>query len=727
MSSVDVKAAVQFLDTVFGSRQGHVAVAYKDKGESWQEHQFAWPANRKNLIAWAEIHHEANLFICPALRKDRTTRKKMDGVGLRWLWADVDWDKVPSEKRSAVEQRIIELGTMIISSGTGRNKHVYVDLGEEVTVEEHRRLNTGLRDYLYADNKQADNSLLRLPGSTNWKTAAGSPVRFDGGHGLVRGVKLLMRKSAFRNAKVIEDASTVEWTPADVSGLPRRIKAWASMPVDEAISRYGTRHAAVWAVAGDMHKRGLDGDQIHTLMDQFPAALSKNDDEHNGYDVHKDIEKRLIWDRANTPELMEDDEAEAALEEDVFELVTAEDDLAMFEERVNQKVADELERLEVRKRARIVEAQRAWVEPPADVSWSLTDALNDPPRPIPHLIHGLCGEKHNVVITAQYKVGKTAFTMGCVASALADGEDFLGKYPVNSAVVVGHWNCEMDASEMMDDYIRPVGIDHTDNLHVANLRGYRVNILAPFGKQWAVNWLRDRKVKVWTIDSFARLARMAGVSEKDNDEVMSLLMALDEIKVEAEVDVLFLITHTGRAEQEEGKERARGATAIDDWADARWIMVKVDQVRTLRVEGRGVAMEETPLIYDEKTKRSIAGYGNRAAIKEDGGNQAIMRIVAAHEGMTQAELYTALKGSMSQRVAAHHIQEAVEANLIEIREETRGRGKKAKCHYLTGSTKGETRHHNATPALVDMRAAGRSRMDGGASGVRGRRKKTTSD
>lgn len=699
---MDKRAAAQYLDTLFGSRAGHVAVAYKHPTEKdeWKETQFAWPSGKTKLLAWAADHTSDNVFICPSLREHGNTRKKADMLPTEWLWADVDWQAVPKDKVSDVQDRIAELGTLVVGSGSGDNVHVYVQLDEKVDHTQFIKLNTGLRDYLFADNKQADNSLLRLPGTTNWKTGQGQPVSIRPIKGSVHSAKALMRKRAFRDAKVIADADASEWSFVEVEGLPRRVRSMMEMTVDEAEARYGNRHKAVWAVTGELNKRGtLSVDQIHSLMDKFPAALSKAADE-NGYDVHRDVDKRLAYDRAAG--LLTEEEHED-IEDDVMELATEEDDAEEFERRVNALVALELERSEARKRARIVEAERSWVPPPVDVSWSLTDALKDPPRPVPHLIEGLCGEKHNVVLTAQYKTGKTAFTMGSIAQALCDGADFLDKFPVNAppgGVVVGHWNCEMDPYEMMDDYIRPVGINHTNNLHVANLRGYSVNILTPLGKAWAINWLRDRKVKAWTIDSFARLARMAGVSEKDNDEVMGLLMALDQIKVEAEVDVLFLITHTGRSEMEEGKERARGATAIDDWADARWIMTKLDKTRFLRVEGRGVAMEDLDLVYDPDTNRSTAGFGDKAAMRDNQGVQAVVEVVKEHPGTSQTGLYKLLKGRASQRLAAQLIEEAIDAGFIEVREVAGTRGKPAKLHYLTGSLQGTTRGHNATPREV---------------------------
>lgn len=723
------RAAELYLNKIFGDREGHVAVAYKGKAHSWNEQSFAWPAERNKLLAWSANHEADDVFICPALRRDAHTRKKKDMHPSRWLWADVDWQGVPHDRVADVKARISDLGGLVVRSGSGDNVHVYVELSRPVEHGEFIKLNTGLRDYLYADNKQADNSLLRLPGTTNWKTDAGSPVEVWNGKAQVTDPAALVKIRAFRDAKVPVEAEATEWSFVEVPDVPRRIKSMVNMPVEEAIGRYGKRYKAVRGVVNELHKRGFSGDQIHSLMDKFPAALDKMAEE-NGYDLHLDVDRCLSVARA-TSILTEEQAAE--IEEEAFEIATEEDDHAEREERILRLALVELERSEARKRARMLEAERTWVGPPPGVSWSLDNALKHPPRPVPHLIagyetgegmkKGLAGAKHNVVITAQYKTGKTVFVMGSLARSLCDGVDFLNRYPVNvpeDGAVVGHWNCEMDPDEMLDDYIRPVGIQNTSNLNVANLRGYPVNILSEPGKRWAVSWLKGeipdergnypKPCKVWTIDSFARVARMAGVSEKDNDEVMGLLMALDQIKVEAEVDAIFLITHTGRAEMEEGKERARGATAIDDWADARWIMTKVDQVRFLAVEGRSVGLETTSLHYDDETKRYEMGYGGKAEVRAQEAVQVVVKVVKDNPGIVQAALLKILAAEpfrISQRVARQHIEEAIDGNFVEIREVPLPQGgRKARQHWMVGQEKPEgDRSRRATPADVDMRAA----------------------
>ena len=49
-----------------------------------------------------------------------------------------------------------------------------------------------------------------------------------------------------------------------------------------------------------------------------------------------------------------------------------------------------------------------------------------------------------------------------------------------------------------------------------------------------------------------------------------LTSVIDEIKKQTKITEQFITTaHTGRAKHAEGDERARGATALDDWVDSR--------------------------------------------------------------------------------------------------------------------------------------------------------------
>lgn len=629
----------EYLDLLFADEPGYVAVAYKDQGNSWQESSFLWPDDRRKLLGWARVHHDANLFVCPALRASGGGRRKGDVRGLRWLWADVDMDGVPASRVRVVQRRIRQLGTYVVASGSGDNAHVYVRLTREVSGEMHERLNRGLRDYLHADNKHADNSLLRLPGSVNYK-ATPVVVGRRSGHGKAVNPDKLLALPTWRSRR-----DNGAWTKEDVSALRRKHRRWVSMDSEEAVERYGSRHEAVWAVTRELMNEGLTPGQVHSLMDTFPPAVDKNDDEHGGYNVHKDVDRVLSKVDGN----------------------------GGGDDGIDEAVEKELRRRQIRHTADLVEAQRRFVAPPVGVSMTAQQLVNVPAAAKPFLIERVAGARHNVSLTAQYKTGKTLMMVCNVARSLCDGTPFLGEFAVDpGGHNVGLWNCEMDVMDLTDNYIRPARYNRPDRLHVASLVGYNVNILTPVGKAWTVDWLQSRGVAVWVIDSLARLARMTGVDENDNPAMLDLLAGVDDIKVAAGVAATFIIAHTGRAQQEEGKERARGATAIDDWADARWVMTSDGGTRFLAVEnGRGgvTGIPATTLEFDETTKHMTYGRRDRVTHRSETGVQHVLALCVELPGITQNVLTAKLKErfGVGRDTAREWVKEAVECGFIMLK------------------------------------------------------------
>lgn len=662
-----------------------MAVAYKDLGEKWQERTFAWPAEREKLTAWIEIHSDANVFVNPMLRKSMR-RAKADGKVFRWLWADVDMDKVPEAKRPLVRKRIETLGTMLVSSGSGENRHVYAKLAEETDYETWRKLNQGLRDYLYADNKHTDNALLRMPGTRNFKPGNdGSPVEIVGGHNKAIKAETLLGWKVWQAVVVAADIeSDGEWTKVDISKvLVGSVKSLVGMTVQRAKDRYGSRYKAVSAVTEALVKRGLSDDQVHTCMDLFEPGHDKVGEE-GGYDLHKDVGKAIIRTRdAWKKEVVDtgvggskdgaDEETGGGDADPDDEFPEASDEEQQIElDRIYKEDLDKLVRSKrLARDAKRIDNAGTYRSPftdilpngdrmPSDIDGDLDYWESKPRKPKPYLFDKMAQDKHNVILTAKFKTGKTELLTANVIRSAVTGEDLLGTFPTRSYEIwggspgrdwdecadhekwkVGFWSCEMDIEQLTHECILPAEFPDwcKKRLRIMNLRGRSLSIMVDEGRDEAVAWLIKHGVKMLVIDSLARIARMSGISENDNDEMGALLHRIDEIKAEAGVDVCFIVGHTGRAEMAEGAERVRGATAIDDWVDARWTMTRdpdngtVKGTRYLSVEGRGVELITTSLRYDPVTKRSVLGIGGKQEARQDMGVEMVVRIVSENPGL----------------------------------------------------------------------------------------------
>jgi hypothetical protein len=81
--------------------------------------------------------------------------------------------------------------------------------------------------------------------------------------------------------------------------------------------------------------------------------------------------------------------------------------------------------------------------------------------------------------------------------------------------------------------------------------------------------------------------------------MVAFTAAVDELKRLSGVQEVVIPVHTGRAIVTDGNEHSRGATSLEDWADALWFLTKDDKDRRfLRALGRDVELESTELQYE---------------------------------------------------------------------------------------------------------------------------------
>jgi AAA domain/Bifunctional DNA primase/polymerase, N-terminal len=321
-------------------------------------------------------------------------------------------------------------------------------------------------------------------------------------------------------------------------------------------------------------------------------------------------------------------------------------------------------------------------EPPS--RFTLAEELALPEEPITYLVDQVFPTGSNVLLTSQFKTGKTTL-VNHFTRCLADGEPFLGKHPVSQlAGRVALFNYEVDERQYRI-WLRSVGIVNADAVSVLNLRGYRLPVLVQSVEDWIVAWLESRGVQVWIVDPFARAFVGSGVSENDNTQVGAFLDGLDVIKARAGVSELVLPTHTGRAEMDEGTERARGATRLDDWADVRWMLTSDDHgVRYFSATGRDVEVDETALTFDERTRRLSALSGNRGQVRKDRLEQAVLSVIEMNPGIGLAQLRMAVR-EIVRKAAQDAIADTIlrlELNHL-IRVDKGGAGK-ASAHWRTG-------------------------------------------
>jgi len=181
--SSSTAALAGYVDVVLGERSGFLAVAfghdpYRDatgryRHRPWTERRYPWPAGREQLgtdLARVIVAGErADVYVCPAVRFT-DDRRKGSALPPAVCWADLDGPSTDPDLFATLEPFTVE-------SGSDGHRHMYVILTRPVDLGMHARLNKALATRLGGDAKWSDESLLRLPGTLNYKTDPPAAVR----------------------------------------------------------------------------------------------------------------------------------------------------------------------------------------------------------------------------------------------------------------------------------------------------------------------------------------------------------------------------------------------------------------------------------------------------------------------------------------------------------------------------------------------------------------------
>lgn len=334
-----------------------------------------------------------------------------------------------------------------------------------------------------------------------------------------------------------------------------------------------------------------------------------------------------------------------------------------------QEAEKELARRAGRRLADAEEASRTAVVLPRQ---TLAEALMaDRPEEPPERIRGVHRIGYNTTISAPYKTGKTTFG-GNMLRSLADGVPFLDQFEaMQPAGRVGYLNYELTDTDMLD-WLQDQGISNTGRIAVLNLRGTRFSLASEQNAEELVRWCHSMEVEVLHLDPHRRAFAGFG-SENSNDDVNRYTETLDALKAEAGVADLFLYVHMGRNVGEPGEEHARGATALDDWADQRIVLSKnADGDRFMYADGRLPHVREVGLVYDSATRHLRVVAGNRvesAVARVTAGICTALRTVGK-EGANVTELETRL-GIKKDGTLKKALSELLRENIVGFREKGR--------------------------------------------------------
>ena len=179
-----------YIDAVIGEREGFLAFAFgrdtvlgrrrQIRHRDWTETRFQWPAERDKIRLPSTRNSPAGN------RSTSTSARPSDSptTGAKAPHCRPWCAGQTSTARPADVALWDTINPYVVDSGQPDHRHAYVPLTRPVGLGAHARLNKALANRLGGDAKWSDESLLRLPGSLNFKPAtprngepAGHPAR----------------------------------------------------------------------------------------------------------------------------------------------------------------------------------------------------------------------------------------------------------------------------------------------------------------------------------------------------------------------------------------------------------------------------------------------------------------------------------------------------------------------------------------------------------------------
>ena len=291
---------------------------------------------------------------------------------------------------------------------------------------------------------------------------------------------------------------------------------------------------------------------------------------------------------------------------------------------------------------------------PALTGLSLTEFLAQPEEDENYRVDELWPADGRVLLAAGAKTGKTTLVAANLIPCLVDGGEFLDRYSVERvARRVAYLNMEV-GPKTMRRWMSDAGIEDTDRVEVANLRGKAsaLALASQPGRERFAAWLRDNDTELAILDPLAPVLASLGLDENKNSDVATFFSWWGEALMLAGVADDLVVHHTGHA-----GDRSRGASRLLDEPDAVWTLTKdkededeedvfgpVSPTRYLAAYGRDVELFAEALDFDPAT-RGLSLTGQHKGRGSDGRATAkARRVLGDGKPRTKNQIAQAIGG-----------------------------------------------------------------------------------
>ena len=409
----------------------------------------------------------------------------------------------------------------------------------------------------------------------------------------------------------------------------------------------GNRHYAVLAAAGFLI-RHVDANTVETII-SMACNIAKDEEPDDRRAAIRDTIRKA---KDGGEQITGGPTLETLVGADVMQRLRtwfSKEDDSDLKSRIKNR-----ERITREVRRELDAEERLVVEPPA--SLTLTERLAQPQTEIAWRIDGWMPVDTRVMLSAQFKAGKTTLVQNVIRSVV-DGDRFLERCPVAPIAGQGLFESrlalldfEMSERQLIA-WFRDQHIRQTDRVIVLPMRGAASSFdirIDEVRARWSTQ-LREQHVKFLIVDCLRPIMDALGLNEHTDAGV--LLTALDALLKDADISEAIVVHHMGH-----NGERARGDSRLRDWPDVEWRLVRQDEdpasERFISAFGRDVEVEESKLAFDKDGRRLTLESGNRRDAKADDALPAVLDVLRqALEPLSKARIEKQLAISDHSRAA----------------------------------------------------------------------------
>ncbi|MBX7431121.1 bifunctional DNA primase/polymerase [Mycobacterium sp. Y57] len=369
----------------------------------------------------------------------------------------------------------------------------------------------------------------------------------------------------------------------------------------------------------------------------------------------------------------------------------------------------ELDRMRVRHEARLRLDAETRPQTVLPVVKPLPVLLAEPDPPIRYRIDRLAPEGARIMLSAQFKAGKSTAVANLMRS-MVDAEPFLGTFeipaPATRLVLI-----DDELSEnTLRRWLREQNITNTKAVaDVMSLRGKLAafNLLDDHCHQQWVQRLTDLGCDYLILDCLRPILDALGLDE--NRDAGRFLAAFDAMLTAAGVGDAFVVQHMGHS-----GERARGDSRLQDWPDALWRIVREteepDSERFFSAYGRDVNVPEGRLTFDPATRRLSYINGSRSDARAEAARADVITLLVDAAGRGAKPNASAIEAELvpphTQKAIRQAVTALVRAGLVSVDDGPRN----SKLHYITNPcavcrlpvSTGRPRHESCPDSAEEM-------------------------